>query len=414
MISYGTLFYTAKKADPTLAAVRMRIRWPGGVLHYNTGCTVELSKWSPDTKRCRNNTFHGKHKTPAATINRSLTEWEDRVASVFRHFDNNGEVPTKAMFKEEMDVALGRAKPSDTSFFELWDIFVRTAGERDSWTDGTYTKFASLRKNIMDYDPYLTIGTLTREKMQGLLNWYVSNGYQNKTTEKNFALIRWGLRWLKRNGYYSGDLHETFVLRMKKYDREIIYLTWEELTALAEMELPTERLRQVRDVFCFCCFTGLRYSDAAALTKDDVTDAYIHVVTRKTADSLRIELNDWSKAILDRYKDWHGKGNKALPVCSNQKMNDYLKELGRLAGLDAPVRSVWYVGGERHEEVHPKWELLSTHCGRRTFIVNALALGINAEVVMRWTGHSDYKAMKPYMVIVDDLKAREMRKFNRK
>ena len=58
------------------------------------------------------------------------------------------------------------------------------------------------------------------------------------------------------------------------------------------------------------------------------------------------------------------------------------------------------------DEVTPKYALLSTHAGRRTFICNALALGIPAQVVMKWTGHSDYKAMKPYIDIADDIKAK--------
>lgn len=67
---------------------------------------------------------------------------------------------------------------------------------------------------------------------------------------------------------------------------------------------------------------------------------------------------------------------------------------------------------ERIDEVTPKYALLSTHAGRRTFICNALALGIPAQVVMKWTGHSDYKAMKPYIDIADDIKANAMNKFN--
>ena len=59
-----------------------------------------------------------------------------------------------------------------------------------------------------------------------------------------------------------------------------------------------------------------------------------------------------------------------------------------------------------------KRQLLTTHAGRRTFICNALALGTPAQVVMKWTGHSDYKAMKPYIDIADDIKANAMNKFN--
>ena len=108
----------------------------------------------------------------------------------------------------------------------------------------------------------------------------------------------------------------------------------------------------------------------------------------------------------------HFENHMALPVISNQKMNDYLKELGELAEINEPVRETYYKGNERIDEVTPKYALLSTHAGRRTFICNALALGIPAQVVMKWTGHSDYKAMKPYIDIADDIKANAMNKFN--
>ena len=89
-----------------------------------------------------------------------------------------------------------------------------------------------------------------------------------------------------------------------------------------------------------------------------------------------------------------------------------LKELGELAEINEPVRETYYKGNERIDEVTPKYALLSTHAGRRTFICNALALGIPAQVVMKWTGHSDYKAMKPYIDIADDIRANAMNKFN--
>lgn len=67
---------------------------------------------------------------------------------------------------------------------------------------------------------------------------------------------------------------------------------------------------------------------------------------------------------------------------------------------------------KRCETIQPKHEVLSSHAGRRTFICNALALGILPHIVMKWTGHSDYKAMKPYIDIADEFKADAMTKFN--
>ena len=94
-------------------------------------------------------------------------------------------------------------------------------------------------------------------------------------------------------------------------------------------------------------------------------------------------------------------------------MNRYLHTLCRDCGIDSPVHLTWYRGAERHDEVHPKWELVSTHCGRRTFICNALAMGISPTVVMKWTGHSDYKAMKPYIDVAQDTKAAAMALFDK-
>lgn len=161
-----------------------------------------------------------------------------------------------------------------------------------------------------------------------------------------------------------------------------------------------------------CCFTGLRHSDVYNLKRSDVKNGHIEVITIKTTDSLIIELNDHSKAILEKYKDVPFPNDKALPVVSNQRMNEFLKELGQLAEIDEPIRETYYRGNERIDEVTPKYALLSTHTGRRTFICNALALGIPVQVVMKWTGHSDYKAMKPYIDIADEIKINAMTKFN--
>ena len=167
-------------------------------------------------------------------------------------------------------------------------------------------------------------------------------------------------------------------------------------------------------MFCFCCFTSLRYSDVANLKRTNVFQDYIQVTTIKTYETLRIELNDYSKAILDKYKNETYTDNLALPVISNQKMNDYLKELGELCCIDEPVSITYYKGGERYDETYKKYELLTTHCGRRTFISNAIMLGIAPEIVMKWTGHEDYRTMKPYIAIADKAKKDAMDLFNKK
>ena len=178
------------------------------------------------------------------------------------------------------------------------------------------------------------------------------------------------------------------------------------MNRLREFKIPLTKqaLERGRDVFLFQSFTGLRYSDFFNLRRSDIKGDHIEVTTVKTSDSLIIELNDHSKAILEKYKDVEFENDKALPVITNQKMNDYLKELAELAEINEPVRQTYYKGNEPIDEVTPKYALLGTHAGRRTFICNTLALGIPPQVVMKWTGHSDYKAMKPYIDIAETSK----------
>ena len=163
---------------------------------------------------------------------------------------------------------------------------------------------------------------------------------------------------------------------------------------------------------CFCCFSSLRYSDVSELKKTDIYDGAIHIVTQKTNDKITIELNDYTKSILDKYKDIEG--DYALPVISNQKMNKYLKIVCKECNINEKLTNVYYKGNKRYEETKEKWELIGTHCGRRTFICNALMMGIAPNVVMKWTGHSDYKSMKPYIDIADEEKEKAMSLFNKK
>ena len=125
----------------------------------------------------------------------------------------------------------------------------------------------------------------------------------------------------------------------------------------------------------------------------------------------QVDLNSFELEILDKYKDEKFPEGLALPVISNQKMNHYLKDLGELCGFSNPITRVCYRGGERVEETFPKYALIGTHAGRRTFICFALSSGIPPQVVMKWTGHSDYKVMKPYIDIAEKSKANAMNLF---
>lgn len=93
-------------------------------------------------------------------------------------------------------------------------------------------------------------------------------------------------------------------------------------------------------------------------------------------------------------------------------MNEHLKEMAKMCELNTPITTTIYKGTKRIETTIPKYELITTHAGRRTFISNAIMLGIPPEIVMKWSGHSDYKSMKPYIEIANKAKKEAMSLFD--
>lgn len=420
-IQWGAKFILHKRhSGDTKASIRMRVTLRGQTpVDFPTRHETELSDW--DAKRQRI-----VSTSPASSaINRTIDEWNAIINEIFARYELiEKRVPTVVEIKDLFNDMVGRKTKTNESvpnpgnnLFTVFDIFTDTMGTQNQWTDATHEKFAALKRHLKDFDPNLAFPQITESKMQEYLAYLNKQGFRNTTIAKHLAFVRWFFRWAASKGYYDGDIHDTFKPKLKGIDgnaKEIIYLTQEEIKLLENYQfLPTQKaLEQVRDVFLFCCFTGLRYSDVAKLRKTDVKDGFIDVVTQKTVDGLRIELNKHSQAILDKYKDKTLHGGLALPVISNTKMNAHLKILGQVCGIDEPIRIVFFQGNVRHEEVFPKWALLTTHCGRRTFVVTALQLGIPSEVIMKWTGHNDFSAMKPYVKIVDELKERAMTRFD--
>lgn len=127
-------------------------------------------------------------------------------------------------------------------------------------------------------------------------------------------------------------------------------------------------------------------------------------------ENLCKKIRDATKRILAKYSDT--KGRYVFPRISNQKANAYIRKACKTAGIDAPLRLVSFRGSVRAEVVKPKWECMTFHAARRTFITMALLLEIPIPVIMSWSGHKDIKMLKPYMAVVDEMRRREMSKFD--
>ncbi|AVM58861.1 integrase [Bacteroides heparinolyticus] len=400
--------------------IRMRVNFASKRIEFTTGYRIDAAKWDTDKQRVRNGCTN-KLKQSASEINASLLGYYTEVQEIFKKFEVEEIMPTPEQIKEAFNELhkpiedVNPRKSTPNAFYKVFDEFVRDCGRQNDWTDSTYEKFAAVKNHLINFRNELTFDFFDEKGLNDYVTYLRDvKEMRNSTIGKQLSFLKWFLRWAFRKGVHQNNAYDSYKPKLKSTQKKIIFLTWEELNKLREFEIPAAKqaLDRVRDVFLFQCFTGLRYSDVFNLRRSDIKGDHIEVTTVKTSDSLIIELNNHSKAILDKYKDVAFEDDKVLPVITNQKMNDYLKELAEMAGIDEPIRQTYYKGNERIDEVTPKYALLGTHAGRRTFICNALALGIPPQVVMKWTGHSDYKAMKPYIDIADDIKANAMSKFN--
>ena len=429
--------------------VRLRVTFNGQRLDLGTGCQVNsLEAWDTGNELVKSG-YKGPKGESANAINDELRKCKDTIDMVFQYYEVNDRIPTPSQiqiaFKERMSGILPKRpepekkkreqKLKELDLFVIFDEFTRKCGEKNAWTIATFEKMSALKADLLNFGPKVKLSELDEDALTRFVGYLrdekkvfpakkrkdaeedeeekaVQVGLNNTTIKKKLEYLTWFLRWARDVGYPVNPAFKTFKPTLKQTQKPIIYLTKEELQRVKDLDLSGSKLEPVRDIFLFCCFSSLRHSDADNLRRSDIKGDHMDVTTIKTGDSVSIELNDITKAILEKYKDAPFKDNKALPSFTNQAMNRSLKELCQLAEINEPIRITTYKGNIRIDEVHPKWELIGTHTGRRTFIVQALSMGISPNIVMKWTGHSDYKAMKPYIDIVDSIKAESMTKFN--
>jgi len=188
------------------------------------------------------------------------------------------------------------------------------------------------------------------------------------------------------NGWLERDPFTNYKITSREVEREC--LSEAELDAVASREFPTQRLEQVRDIFLFCCFTGLAYSDVKKLSKDHIImgidgEKWIRINRTKTDTRSSIPLLPIPSGIIDKYatNPKCKAEDRLLPVLTNQKMNGYLKEIADLCGIAKNITS---------------------HLARHTFATTVtLTNGVPLESVSKMLGHKSVRTTQHYAKIVD-------------
>lgn len=123
----------------------------------------------------------------------------------------------------------------------------------------------------------------------------------------------------------------------------------------------------------------------------------------KTGDRKPVYLNKYSNAILEKY-DWE------VPSRTNQEVNRVIKEVGKIAGLNSEQLVIKKYGDRNVKSSMKKWEMLTTHVGRHTYIILSLEGGIRPEVLMKQTGHKSIRIMMNYVEITETVVKEEFDK----
>lgn len=160
--------------------------------------------------------------------------------------------------------------------------------------------------------------------------------------------------------------------------KEVIFLSTDELKLLEEHHFKQSRLQLVKDLFIFCCYTGLGYHEMSSLRKEHIIKGFdrnewIQMKRHKTNKMISVPLLPKAKAILEKYDEV---SNHALPKFSNQKINSYLKEICAIVGIEKRI---------------------SHHMARKTFASTVLLYNdVPMEIVSELLGHSSMKITQEY------------------
>jgi len=391
------------------------IAYGGNRFFITSGFRVNIAKWDSVTMKAMPNTIHPK-KAKAKKINDGITGLLSDIDDRFKEFELKDWMPSVQEFKNALKPTLSieeskQENDVEWNIFESFDLYVEQNTAK--WQPNTVKKHTTTKKHLYSFDNELTFEKLDNaETLDAFTAFMNKKGLRNTSAEKYLKVLKWFLKWAvaKNHTQFKGFL--SFKPSLENIPKEIIFLTQPEFRHLFKLKLEADYLARVRDIFCFSCVTGLRFSDIQNLKRSQIKNQAIHLTTVKTNQRLVIPFNKYSKAILDKYRSIEYKDDKALPVISNQKSNEYLKEVCKKAKFNEPIEISYKVGNQRKNEIFPKYTLMSMHAGRRTFVCLGLFLGMTPKVIMSITGHSSMEAMKPYEKIIDELKNKEMKKFN--
>lgn len=390
-----------KSLDPTL--VYLIFRFNNVKLKYSTGQKITPKFWNP--KREKQRAKETRMFPGYAEFNTLLDNLENGAHNEYRRLLNDKIPPTPDLLRPALDEILQKGNGKQKDLISFADFLVDSTDR----SKGTKKQLRQTIRNLREFKKAsslsLHLDSINLEFYDQFVDFLMKKNYGKNT-------IRTIIKNLKvfMNEAVDRKLTTDLQFKNKRFrtveePSESIYLSEKELKRIIELDLTDNpRLDKIRDLFIIGCYTGLRFSDLVQLRDENINreGTLVKVKTQKTGEIVVVPLKSYVKEILKKYD---GVPPNSI---SNQKMNEYLKELGEMATLSDEVIITATKGGERQSEVFRKWELITTHTARRSFATNAYLQNVPTISIMKITGHRTEKSFLKYIKISQEDNANKL------
>lgn len=284
----------------------------------------------------------------------------------------------------------------------------RTLKDQKRYSEWTIKGYRTLLYHLNQYSRRpIDFDDITIDFYKDFIKYFNKNNCSPNTigkSVKNIKVIMYAAQKDKLHNNNAFKEREFATFSENPYN---IYLNEEELDRIYELDLSkNEKLERVRDLFIVGARTALRFSDLVDLNENNFYKEndknIIRVHTKKTDTDVTVAIK---KQVLDIF---HKYGNKMPRSVSNQKMNEYLKVIGKMAEVNSIVTKKITKGGKSSYETFEKWQLITTHTARRSAATNLFIAGFPAISIMKLTGHKTDMSFQKYIKITSDENAFKM------
>ena len=364
---------------------------------YSTGEKIKPSEW--DFEGRQPNDLNGR--TKRAEIHRSVKMQLDRYSSFFteivNRYKNINEELTVDILKQRFDEKFEKITVK-SDFFRIYQEFLDEK-ENDytgnSISNSTLKRYKCNKNLLEDFESTCRIKISLGKFDDKLYNKFLKYCIEEKkhsanTLHRNVGLLKTFLLWALNKKYTYNNNFITFK-KPAKFTTDEIALNYEQVELIYNYDFSdNKRLERVRDLFVFGCTTGMRFGNYSTISRSDVDGNFIRVIDLKSkSKNLAIPLNSISKSILEKY-DYN------LPSITNQKMNEYIKEVFKKLEFTDEIKKTMKYGDELVDQKAEFWTRISSHTARRSFITIMKNKRVPDKVIMSYTGHTSLEVFNAY------------------